>query len=274
MKVRDIMRNRNLLSVRPGDDVALAQQMMLWGNGRHLPVIEGGRLVGVLTEHDILRRRAEHGGGLDPVERVMTREVETITPQADLAQASALFVSRRIGCLPVVDEGAVIGVLTRTDVIGSQVTLGPPGAAADATSEGPQVSAIMRRGVATVTADQPVLDAVGLMVDRDVRHVPVVSTDGRVIGIISDRDVRTALGDPLEALRRGLDEVELLTVASVMTTPVITVRPEALLGEVAQRFINDHVGAIPVTDVTGSLLGIVSYVDIIRALRARGTARR
>lgn len=270
VKVRDLLRSRSLLSVRPGDDLALAQQMMLWGNVRHLPVLDNGALVGVLTEHDILRHLAERGGARDAVSSAMTREVTTIAAESDLAQASALLLSRQIGCLPVMSGKEVLGILTRTDILGAQVTLGP---AESAAADGPPVSLIMRRSVATVSPDQPLLDAVALMVDRDVRHVPVVDPEGRVVGIISDRDVRTALGDPLEALRRELDEVELLTVAGVMTAPVITARREQPLSQVAQRFIDDRVGAIPVVDEGGALCGIVSYVDVIRALRERGGRR-
>ncbi|MCS6913276.1 MAG: CBS domain-containing protein [Myxococcales bacterium] len=265
MKVKDLLRTRTPLTVRPDDELALARQMMLWGNVRHLPVVNhAGAVVGIVTEHDILRYRATGGtDDRDPVQTFMTHPVEVIDPEASVAEASARMLARRIGCLPVLENGRLVGILTTTDLLGSQVVAGPP----RASSAGPPIATIMRRAVATVTAEQPFLEAVGIMVDRDVRHVPVLDGAGRVVGILSDRDVRTAVGDPLDALRHELDEVELLTVGSVMTAPVITVRQEAPLSVVAQRFIDDRIGAIPVVDADDRLVGIVSYVDIIRALR-------
>jgi acetoin utilization protein AcuB len=116
----------------------------------------------------------------------------------------------------------------------------------------------------TVTPRQPLLEAIGLMIDYGVRHLPVVE-DGQVVGILSDRDVRTAVGDPREALVQGREGLEALEVGSVMTDDVILVQGDANLAEVAQKFLDSRVGAIPVVDGNGSLLGIISYLDLIRA---------
>jgi acetoin utilization protein AcuB len=104
------------------------------------------------------------------------------------------------------------------------------------------------------------------MVDRDVRHVLVVDEERRLLGIVSDRDVRTAIGDPLEALKQELTELEELKVAGVMTTDVSTVREDARLSDVARQFVDERVGALPVLDARHRLVGLVSYVDVIRAL--------
>jgi acetoin utilization protein AcuB len=112
------------------------------------------------------------------------------------------------------------------------------------------------------------------MVDRDVRHVLVVDEGRHVVGIVSDRDVRTAIGDPLEALRQELTELEELKVGGVMTTDVITVREDARLSDVARQFVDERVGALPVVDSKERLVGLVSYVDVIRALLSPGAEPR
>jgi CBS domain-containing protein len=265
MKVKEVMRTRNLLSVRSDDDLAMGMQIMRWAGVRHVPVVDDGQVVGILTERDLLRYRAETGGtgGQDPVRRFMTSPAEVIGPEEDLAQASALMVGRRIGCLPVVEDGQLVGMLTVTDVVGLPLAR----AAATGAAGQARVEVAMKRDPATVPPYFPLLEAVGIMVDRGIRHVPVVDDQGRVVGILSDRDVRTALGDPLEALRRELPEVEELKVSGVMTTDVSTVREDAPLADAARHFIDERIGALPVVDVEGRLVGILSYVDVIRALQ-------
>jgi acetoin utilization protein AcuB len=117
------------------------------------------------------------------------------------------------------------------------------------------------------------MEAVGIMVDNDLRHVPVVDAGGRVVGIVSDRDVRTAIGDPVEALHQELTEVDELQVGGVMTTDVVTVREDRQLSDVARQFVDERVGAIPVVDGRDRLVGIVTYVDVIRALLPSDGAR-
>jgi acetoin utilization protein AcuB len=267
VKVKELMRTRNLVSVRADDDLSVAAQIMRWAGVRHLPVLADGAVVGVLTERDLLRYRAE--GGREegaPVRAYMTGPPHVIGPEDDVAGACAQMVARRIGCLPVVDGDRLVGILTTTDVVGSQISAALPSPPANAA----RVEVAMKRDPATVPSYAPLLEAVAIMVDRDVRHVLVVDEAQRVVGIVSDRDVRTAIGDPLEALRQELTELEELKVSGVMTTDVITVREDAPLSEVARLFVDERVGALPVTDAKDRLLGIVSYVDVIRALLAPG----
>jgi acetoin utilization protein AcuB len=272
VQIKDLMRTRNLVSVRPDDDLAVAAQIMRWAGVRHLPVLEGTEVVGVLTERDLLRHRAEAGSRDDAellVRTFMTRPPETIGPDEDVAAACAMMVARRIGCLPVVDGGKLVGIVTTTDLLGSQLAARLAPSPATIT----RVEVAMKREPPTVAAYAPLLEAVGIMVDRDVRHVVVIDEHQRVVGIVTDRDVRTAIGDPLEALRQELTELEELKVAGVMTTDVLTVRDDARLSDVARQFVDERVGALPVVDARGRLVGIVSYVDVIRALLLPGDGR-
>lgn len=263
MKVKALMRTRNILSIAADDDVAMAAQLLRWGQVRHLPVLEKGAVVGVFTERDWLRYRAETGGlgGLDPVGRFMSTPADVVGPEDDASMALGLMVARQRGCLPVVEDGRLVGLLTATDLLGRDFAAA---AAWSRTPGGPTAANAMTVVPVTVTADAPLLEAIGLMADYGVRHVPVVE-QGRVVGILSDRDVRTAVGDPGQALREGREGIEALKVGSVMTEDVVVVAEDANLAELAQKFIDSRVGAIPVVDREGSLRGIVSYLDLIRA---------
>jgi len=95
---------------------------------RHLPVLAGGRLVGLVTQRDLFlagvssvlnfRRKAKKEWlGHIKIEDVMTIDLVTITPEADIEEAVARMLEGKIGCLPVVAAGRLVGLLTETDCL-------------------------------------------------------------------------------------------------------------------------------------------------------------
>lgn len=108
-------------------EIDLADGLMRMDRIRHLPVLSGGRLVGIVTQRDLFRAGvallAEPGGGDEssPARRgirvgeVMAREVFTAHPDADLGAAVEMMLQQRVGCLPVVEEGRLVGLVSETD---------------------------------------------------------------------------------------------------------------------------------------------------------------
>jgi acetoin utilization protein AcuB len=125
--VGDVMTAR-VVSIEPST-VLLDAALMLRGNAiRHLPVIEEGRLVGLLTDRDVQRCApsrlipiTEDGYNEvfanTTVGRVMTRDPKTVSSTTALLGAVAVMQQAKYGCLPVVDDGALVGILTRGDLI-------------------------------------------------------------------------------------------------------------------------------------------------------------
>jgi acetoin utilization protein AcuB len=95
--------------------LAKASERMRTGGFRSLPVVDGGRLVGVVTDRDV----RNHLGELEDVEvnQAMTAEVVTVTPTTSIQEAARLLLECKIGGLPVVDAGRIAGVITVEDVI-------------------------------------------------------------------------------------------------------------------------------------------------------------
>jgi len=114
----------------------------------------------------------------------------------------------------------------------------------------------------SIAPDAPLGEALRLTRAHHVRHLPVVS-GGELVGIVSDRDLRLALPSSLE----GGDDAagESTRVAEVMTRGVITVGPGDTLEDAAGRMRRHRVGALPVVDAAGALLGIISETDLIHA---------
>lgn len=121
----------------------------------------------------------------------------------------------------------------------------------------------------TVTTEATIAEALELMRDLDIRHVPVVE-HGALVGMLSDRDlayldVAASLTDAgAEALRRKL----MTPVVKAMSSDVICVEPETDLSDVVALLLEHRIGAIPVVHPdTRAVVGIVSYVDVLRAVQ-------
>jgi acetoin utilization protein AcuB len=121
----------------------------------------------------------------------------------------------------------------------------------------------------TVTPQASIAEVWDLMREADVRHLPVVQGDA-LVGMVSDRDLgRVDIARLLNVEGAGALRDELATpIVRVMTSQVIAVGPEADIGEVIELLIEHKIGAVPVVqEETREVLGIISYVDVLRALQ-------
>jgi acetoin utilization protein AcuB len=125
---------------------------------------------------------------------------------------------------------------------------------------------LMTGGLTTVHRDTSVQEARDLMARKRIRHLPVTDPGGRLVGIVTDRDIRLNLPSPATSLSVG-EINHLLTklpVGQVMTRSVITIGPDRPVREGAQLILEHRIGALPVLD-DGHLIGILTETDIVRA---------
>jgi CBS domain-containing protein len=118
-------------------------------------------------------------------------DVITITPDRSVLQAVELLVEHNIGGVVVVEDGSLVGILTERDVL--RLTARTPGAL-----DGLTVAETMTRELVTGLADDDMLDVMGLMTRRRIRHLPILD-EGRLAGIVS-------IGDLVNACRRTAEE--------------------------------------------------------------------
>lgn len=123
-----------LITASPKDDVfTLIRKMRK--QIHHLPVLESGRLVGIVSDHDVRRAMA-----LDKIEqitdpdqrirlmanfdagRIMSKQIESTTPTATLADAARQMIERRVGALPVIEAGSFAGIITKSDILHASAT--------------------------------------------------------------------------------------------------------------------------------------------------------
>jgi CBS domain-containing protein len=127
MKVRDIMV-KEVATLDVNDELSLANDIIRLGRIRHLPVVEGSRLVGIISERDLFRSSLAQALGYGSqgsrevmkslrIKDIMVKNVITVTPETDLCEAVRLMVDRKIGCLPVVENERLAGLITETDIL-------------------------------------------------------------------------------------------------------------------------------------------------------------
>jgi len=131
-----------------------------------------------------------------------------------------------------------------------------------------RVEDVMTPNPVTVDSTSTVQDAADLMVAADVRHLPVV-TRGTLVGVISDRDLRSyVLPRPEKILYADEARARMgASVCEVMQADVITVRPDTPLTALLDVLLQEKIGAVPVlAPDTAELIGVVSYIDVLRAI--------
>jgi CBS domain-containing protein len=122
----------DLVTVTPSTSLFRARELMREKGIRHLPVVnDDGGLVGLLTQSDVLAaedsilkdRDSQLNVTHFPVEDAMVTDVDTVPPTAPLRQAALYLERHKIGCLPVVDQGKLVGIITDTDFVGVAINL-------------------------------------------------------------------------------------------------------------------------------------------------------
>ncbi|MCG8557878.1 MAG: CBS domain-containing protein [Proteobacteria bacterium] len=129
---------------------------------------------------------------------------------------------------------------------------------------------IMTENPVTIRATNTVADTCEVLQDMEIRHLPVVQGT-ELVGIISDRDLRSVHMPRLvdEETLQNVKERYHAPISSLMSPDVVRVFPDSNVEEIIELMLEHKVGAVPVVDAgTGDLLGIVSYVDILRSMHS------
>jgi CBS domain-containing membrane protein len=132
--VREIMMG-SPVTLKPEDTLDLANDVISLGRIRHIPVLSDGRLVGLLSERDLIGAAASRIFGLKQksksallktvlIKDIMKKKVVTVAPDTAIKDVAHLMATKKIGCVPVVTGGALVGLLTTTDVLRYVESLG------------------------------------------------------------------------------------------------------------------------------------------------------
>lgn len=118
------------------------------------------------------------------------------------------------------------------------------------------VSEVMTHRPTAILQSATIRAAIATMTELDVRHLPVVNADHELVGMLSDRDIRS------------LGPNQAGAVTTIMSSDVLSVEATEELTEVIEIMLENRVGAVPIVNTDRKLVGIVSYLDILRVYLA------
>lgn len=192
-----------------------------------------------------------------------------------LREAAERMRAKRVSELLVADEtGAVVGTLRASDFVDATARgeLVPAAAIETWGLAEVRVADLMTPDPRTIDIDADLEEAVGLLLEGGFRHLPVLDANQRLVGMLSERDLRGALGANLRDWSSLEEERFHDVIANVMVPGALFVRDSHRLVDILDAFTDERIGALPVLDENDVLVGILSYVDILRWLRERAKA--
>lgn len=242
---------------------------LMWHNDiRHLLVVDSEGLVGLVADGDLLESvgmltRAEReymgaGPGEDIlVADIMDAEATCVTPDTLLTDAAHHMIYGMRSALPVVENNDLAGIVTEMDLLG---LFDDPGCAAAAVLREEPAIDHSSRVLRTVARHERVRKVCEKLNGSKQRHVLVVE-DGRLVGMISDWDVRMLIG------RSRMGEWLDLPIEDIIVTG-IALRPHDTLERVARLMREELVAAVPITTREGLLMSMITASDLLRVLVA------
>jgi len=251
MTIRDIM-SKDVVTALPGDTLFAAVRQMSETGVSCLVVADGERVLGILTERDVLRAVAGPQADFHhiTVAQTMSSPVQTVPAASSILAAGRIMQARQIRRLPVLDGKRLVGIVTQTDITRGLITLTP------LTS----IDNIMIREVITIEADASVAEAARLMASKRISCL-VVIRHGEPAGILTEKD----LIQRVVTIRRDPTQTQ---VGDVMSFPVTSVPPTYSVLGVSRKMDALHLHRLVVMD-GGTLCGIITQTDIMRAVRTQ-----
>ena len=273
--VADIMTAAPIVGEVPGSR-SDAINIMVRNGLTGLPVIRSsdGKLMGVVSRRDVFRKFDE-----DQLSLIMKKGCITVTPETTIEEAARIFSTKRIHRLPVVDNGKLVGIVTPTDMLRLVKEMKTDLLAED----------VIRTTCVTAYEDEPLTYTIPAMRISDVPALPVLDAQGKLVGILTDRDLfsdQVKNTDDLKAL--GIADVGNMAgarnvlplfytatdkymsddrkVKDFMVKDPYTVFKKTNVSEVAKIMLTNDFGQIPVHGNKDELVGMVYDVDMLCAL--------
>jgi CBS domain-containing protein len=262
--------------ISPNETIAYARNLMVKHKISRVLMMEDGRLTGILTKKDIAYRlhQAEPAWRRRPVDQIAVGEFATrnpivVRPDTGVREIAGIFSRNTISCVPVVEAGNVVGIVTKTDLMKSGIVRTLDCAVKDVMED-----------VATVSRYHSLDHVIAVMSERDDKVV-VTNNDGTIAGIITEtnlaffdndhtisrvvkKDVTTRRGAQTGgASSHHVQIVESVIAEDVMTSPVITVFPATPLPDAIEQMRKNHVNSLVVVE-NGAISGIIKRDDIIK----------
>jgi acetoin utilization protein AcuB len=127
---------------------------------------------------------------------------------------------------------------------------------------------VMQQNLIRASPDTTLGEAMTILFQHRIRHLPVLNEDGRLVGLITDRDLRFYISHRIGTIMENNSDRETLHhhLNVVMVRRLITGRPEMTVMQAARLMLDDHIGCLPVVDADNRMVGIVTTGDLLRLI--------
>ncbi|MGZ4912941.1 MAG: CBS domain-containing protein [Halobacteriota archaeon] len=275
MRVDELM-SAPVFVAAPEDTVGHVKNLMLKHKVSRIIVVYERALAGVITKYDLaeMLESSEAGWRRRHQDRtlartIMTENPITMSPNASLIEAAQELIANKIGCLPIVQEGELLGILTETDLVAHF---------ADTRSR-LKVATIMNNAFLTCHRHHSINHVLREMDSHQLYRVIVQEGNNVPVGIIthtnlafakepfiSSKDILMVRKSTRAGVQKNRYVEKVLQVAEdIMSEPLITIEQDARAVEAAYQMLEQRIDALPVVK-DGSLVGIVSKTDIVRRI--------
>ena len=278
MRVKQIM-TRNVITVTAPGSRQEALTKMLEHNISGLPVVkkDTGELVGIVTRKDIFNNPAE-----EQLAMLMSTDLITVTRYTSVKTAAIRFVEQRINRIPVIEHGRLVGIVTPSDML----------RVLEEYNEPRSVEEFIKRPCTSIHRDTPLAAVLRIMHLSNARALPVLDDNGRLVGILTDRDVfnsakikeQTVISEygmgsdeddwTWEGLRNIMQvfhaeavfKMPKLPTHKIMTEDVIKAYSKTPAGKAAHIMRKHDFGQLPLVDANDRLMGMIYNRDLIQAI--------
>lgn len=251
LKAGDIM-SRDVAAISPKNTVVSAVKIMSSNNISCLIVTDNGRLEGIITETDILKRAVADGNDFRKmtVEQIMSSPVRSIRHDLSVLETSKIMEAENIRRLVVIEDERFIGIITQTDMVQVLASY----------SISQEVSEIMTSRVAVIDSSASVKEAAELMASKDISCL-VATEKEAVAGIFTERDLLKRV----IAMKRSPAQTKL---KKVMSSPVVTVSSDCSVLSAHKLLERIGIRRLVVMD-DETLRGVITQTDILKAIKTR-----
>lgn len=254
LRVADIM-SKDVVTAAPHDTILSAAQKMSELRVSCVVVMDKRRVVGILTEKDMLNSVAGRDTEFHrlKVSQRMSSPVDTISANISVFEADRLMDAKGIRRLPVVEDGALVGIVTQTDITRGLISLNSQRCVCD----------VMTKHVVSVPSEATAVEAAGAMSTSNVSCL-IAMHGPEVVGIITEKDLLKRV----VALHKDPARTH---VSEVMSLPVVSVPPHCSILSAGKKMEAMHCHRLLVMD-DKTMCGIITQTDIMRSVRSASDA--
>lgn len=260
---KDIMTTK-VWTLSPKDPIKKAINMMDKYGIKEIPILDSKKFVGMITYYDILDFVR-----LNPDEKISSLMIKppTVGPDESIDKVISLMMQSGVEAVPVLKDNRIEGLISDYDILSNYVD--------SSKIKGLKIRGVMQEAVNLLKSDDSISQARRIMRFNKIQKIPIVDSDGRLVGIINSLSIlKTFYEAPKKGLREGdragnSTNPLMMPISNIMVTNLPEVHPEDSVRSTLKEILHKNMKGIPVTDKEGRVIGVFERWDILDKLVER-----